>query len=447
MRLSDLNTKIDIEPYGTIELLGLVLKDMDWLGDTQTKALPAREFAVCLIQSHLISPILDIKTVRGWSDDLLAFVANGWLKDQRQRSDDTAQISFEEFKQTVYAYNDELAGQNRELFDSFLKTQQQFAANLHGIISPIPPIFSGINGSFAQLTSLTNGILNQPTVVSQLADGLGSKMIGLVAGFESLYKSVFISKQLLNDAITSIAQMPRLNFTLPKVLTQQLFAGLPDFTEWESLIKESQESNQAFHQAGYSFTNHLVSYSSVRRFAAINAQVRSAVITNSMASETRSKEFEERLHQLFQQSSVLRRRWKIVAQAIRAHRRRDYCVSVPPLLAQVEGIIGDALILKKLVHREGNELFLKENGKFKLNKKGERLNANGLNSLINHSKWRNHATLQGVAELITSQLAKERNGIMHGRRVDYGTAKLSVQGLLLLLVLATMFVELENGRA
>src|SRR6266516_3331728 len=105
MRLSDLNTKIDIEPYGTIELLGLVLKDMDWLGDTQTKALPAREFAVCLIQSHLISPILDIKTVRGWSDDLLAFVANGWLKDQRQRSDDTAQISFEEFKQTDYAYN------------------------------------------------------------------------------------------------------------------------------------------------------------------------------------------------------------------------------------------------------------------------------------------------------------------------------------------------------
>ena len=39
------------------------------------------------------------------------------------------------------------------------------------------------------------------------------------------------------------------------------------------------------------------------------------------------------------------------------------------------------------------------------------------------------------------------HNILHGRRIDYGTAKLSVQGLLLLLVLATLFVDLETGRA
>jgi hypothetical protein len=175
--------------------------------------------------------------------------------------------------------------------------------------------------------------------------------------------------------------------------------------------------------------------------------VRNAAFTNSIAATTRHKNFEEQLHQLFQRSSVLRRRWKIVAQAICAHRRREYHISVPALLAQVEGIIGDALILKKLVHREGNQLYLKENGKLKQGKNGDRVKATGLDSLIRHSKWKDDAVLNGVADLITTQLAGERNGIMHGRRVDYGTAKLSVQGLLLLLVLATMFVDLEHGRA
>jgi hypothetical protein len=86
MKLSDLNTKIDIEPYGRIELFGLLTKDVSWLLDPQTKALPAREFTVYLIQSHIISPTLDFETVNGWSDELLISVAARWLKDQQYDS-------------------------------------------------------------------------------------------------------------------------------------------------------------------------------------------------------------------------------------------------------------------------------------------------------------------------------------------------------------------------
>jgi len=102
--------------------------------------------------------------------------------------------------------------------------------------------------------------------------------------------------------------------------------------------------------------------------------------------------------------------------------------------------------LKKLVRREGNILYVLENRKIKVGKNGDRVRANGLDALINHSKWKDHETLQGVAELITSQLSKQRNGVMHGRKIDYGTAKLSAQGLLVLHVLSSVFADLENSQ-
>ena len=87
-----------------------------------------------------------------------------------------------------------------------------------------------------------------------------------------------------------------------------------------------------------------------------------------------------------------------------------------------------------------------ENGKIKEGKKGDQVKANGFDALIKHSKWKGHETLQGVGELITSRLAKERNGVLHGRKIDYGTAKLSAQGLLVLHVLSSVFADLENSQ-
>lgn len=475
MDVSDLNTKIDVKPYGTLELFEFVLNDMRWLDNANTKELPARTFSVDLIHSHLVSPNLDAQTISGWSDELLVFVVTQWLKSQQQ-PEDTSEIggSFEELKQTVYEYHEELVGPSRRIFGAMLETSDWVNKNLKsGIVSMMPLINSigtsplssvgtlgsisniinvgtlaTISDSVATFPKFTNGIgvlASQLSPTSQIGSGLGLQFSELTANFASITEKVSVSTQSFTNAMLGITHLAKLDFVLPKTLTEQLFTGLPDFTDWERFIEESRETHEAFYQAGYSFTNHLVSYSSIRRFASINPKVRNAVITKSLASETRSHKFEEHLHQLFEQSSVLRRRWKIVKKALRAHRRREYDMSILPLLAQVEGIIGDAMILRKLITPVGHKLFLigsdgkplEENGKMKQP-------INGLDKLIQHSKWRDDASLQGVAELFTSYLARERNGIMHGRNIKYGTAKLSTQGLLLLLVLATMFVELEK---
>src|SRR6266516_6271364 len=139
MKLSDLNTKIDTESYGTIELFGLMIKDIGWLRDPKTKKLPARDFTVHLMQSHLISPTLDFETVNGWSDDFLLSVATRWLKDQQYDSTKSlpSLSSFDEFEQAVCAYNEELTEESKKLFDSFTKSQQQLTTNLISTLFPV----------------------------------------------------------------------------------------------------------------------------------------------------------------------------------------------------------------------------------------------------------------------------------------------------------------------
>ena len=91
--------------------------------------------------------------------------------------------------------------------------------------------------------------------------------------------------------------------------------------------------------------------------------------TSQLGAETRSQEFEQKLKQVFQQSSVLRRRWHIIEQVINAHRRREYNIAIPVLLAQVEGIVGDALILNGLIISKDHKLYAKgSNGKAQLDR-------------------------------------------------------------------------------
>jgi hypothetical protein len=45
---------------------------------------------------------------------------------------------------------------------------------------------------------------------------------------------------------------------------------------------------------------------------------------------------------------LLGKRWPVIEEALWTHRNRRYLLSVPPLLAQVEGAIADAMILKNI---------------------------------------------------------------------------------------------------
>ena len=172
-----------------------------------------------------------------------------------------------------------------------------------------------------------------------------------------------------------------------------------------------------------------------------------AHVTNRVLLLTRSDGFGKQLRERLLASSVLRRRWPIVDEALRAHKQRNYVLSIPPLLAQVEGIIADALILKNLVKPKGKKLLARQaDGSLKRGKDGDAVELRGIGSLVTHSDFQSDLALKDTASFLTTQLVGNRNAILHGRDTSYGRAKLSAQILLVLLVLVSEVDAFEHGR-
>ena len=250
-----------------------------------------------------------------------------------------------------------------------------------------------------------------------------------------------------NTLNNTIRQFSPSNIVFPQIDTSRFFAALPDFTELEEAFEEIRKGEETLRETGYGFLYTKSSIRFVRQFADVDPKELQALITDKLVQETQETKFQEELHTLFQQSSVLRSRWEIIIQALGAHRRKEYFLSIPALLPQVEGIIGDMLILRNLIEKQGHQLYKKENGKIKINDKGDPVPARGLKNLIDHSHLKDDPDLHAVADFITERLLGDRNGVLHGRSVDYGTARLSVQALLVIREIAKVLVDLENGNS
>lgn len=173
-------------------------------------------------------------------------------------------------------------------------------------------------------------------------------------------------------------------------------------------------------------------------------RARNAAATNRLLALTRREEFRNELLELFRQSKTLQRREGAMVLALQAHPRREYALSVPLLLAQMEGILRDCLFLNGIVAKKGKKLYaLDVDGKIKLSRNGKPIEIHGLGQLVRHSGFESDASLQRAANLIVNQIVPARNGIMHGLRE--GTAKESVQSILLILMFAGTLFAIESA--
>ena len=165
----------------------------------------------------------------------------------------------------------------------------------------------------------------------------------------------------------------------------------------------------------------------------VDSRVRRAVLTNKLLAITRSNDFALDLKNKFQDSLILIHRWNIIENALEAHANRGYLLSIPALLAQLEGILADTLVMKGLVYIKNGKVFAKGNeGRRPIELKG----MYHLADKVKKSELQNDQDLQLFANLLTYSLSGERNRILHGRNVDYGKAKLSVSLLIYISGLA-----------
>ncbi|MGH2530932.1 MAG: hypothetical protein ACRDJW_01380 [Thermomicrobiales bacterium] len=426
--------------FGTIHLRPLTVGDTQAVAELAEQELPPREFAARLIHHQLTRPSLDLATVRAWADQLLGRVVQAWAADAGgfRRPLDSNLPVFEAFQQQAIIFREEEERRVRALLSPTLEAlrKQTFlldAIKLRSFVPFTPPLLQ----ITPPLSIAVNPVANWPsTLVSPILEGIQEAA-------QDLVRSVAALENGFLDAI----RRP----IIPSYQVGDFFRALPDFSgllgRLAEIRKAHEEGEQVLDDTGYSFLGFTFLTSAFAEFAQVEPRVRGAAVTNTLLALTRRRDFEDRLRRHLEGSAVLGRRWPIVERAIKAHRERNYLLSTPPLLAQIEGIVADALILKGMVRPVGRRLYAKDtNGNLKLNRRGDRIELRGLGELVQHSDFQDHAVLEGLVEVTTDRLIHDRNGILHGRRTAYGRAKLSVIALLVLDMIAGEFVEFEAGR-
>lgn len=268
--------------------------------------------------------------------------------------------------------------------------------------------------------------------------------------------------QRLSEAITPVVRWPQgppvfragipsgVSGVLSNLPKLQVFNGFWDSMRRASeglreMMERMEEGEEILEAAEYGFADHLWNAIYLASFAGYPQQVRHAVVTNRLAAFTRSDGFVEPLLRDVGASRMLGRRSRIIERALEAHQRREYELSVPPLLAQIEGAIADAMFLKNLVVKEGNQYFLAgPDGKPKLNRNKKRLPAITLSVAVRDSNLDENPDLEAASRFLSEVLVQRRNDVLHGRDVKYARARFSVQALLVLAVIVEGFEELEG---
>lgn len=160
-----------------------------------------------------------------------------------------------------------------------------------------------------------------------------------------------------------------------------------------------------------------------------------AAFTKRLLTYTNTELFWNELTAKLQRAGFTTGRIKLVKDAYNAHLRKQYNLSVPVLLAQMEHIFTKLLIADGRLKKVGNKIIVIENGRPKLDKKNKPIEAMTLRPKADVAKFQGSSLKKAVDHLL-DELVTDRNEILHGRKIVYGKAKLSVQLLLLIQIFA-----------
>jgi hypothetical protein len=483
--------------YGEIKLARLTVGNLGALARLARQELSARDYVTAFLVRQVIAPPLAREEMAGWDEDALIGVTDGWLRAVAA-GDGDLQEGVPPLEEQATRLRQYVVDQQRRLDESFLQLTrpvldiaQQFRDQQVSIAASTASAWAGVDSTLRSLSdglglSRMHSFLEEhhasfdlaarlqttvPPSLFTISAGLGemfdrSASLSSSALFDTANSSLgTISPTGLSAALTGIQGVAAsivdtgafanrlaelVGQNLPQWDIGSLFGQLPDLSVFARDREELRRASASLEESGFAFTEHLWSWSFYLKFAELSAHAPGAAVTNRMLAIIRTDWVREELEETITGSKVLKRRWKIVGPALAAHLRREYTLAVPALLTQLEGMIGDALILKGGVCARGHKLYVRgPDGALQLHQKGKLagkpIEVKGLDELVRRTGFLQHEELDRASELITTTMVGDRNAILHGRRTGYGKAKLSAQILLLLYVLAREIAAFEAG--
>ncbi|NLX25451.1 MAG: hypothetical protein GXY61_05755 [Lentisphaerae bacterium] len=428
---------VEIEELGVMELRSdFTILDIEILQRlVENEEADSRDFVIEAIKRLLHEPDVNVDELKGWSRSSLEHIVIEWSKQQQD---------------PVWELSQEL-----DVFDAFEQAFRNYVANFWANFGQrMKEALAGVQRHMATTLAQSVERYIQPTQFQEtMKTILAQNMERLIQSvqFQETMKAINKALQeqfkVINESIQE--HLRKIAETSTFVIeTGRFFENLPDFGSLAKTVEPYVRAAETVEEEGFRFVLGIWALADVVPFLGIDQideKVRPAAVTNRLLSLTRNEQFADDLQSNFERSSVLRRRWPIVERALMAHIDRNYALSIPTLLAQVEGIFTDALILKQLVVRISGKIYARDStGQPKLNKKGKPIELSGLGQKVDNSDLRDEHLLALLAEFFANGLVSDRNSILHGSNLSYNRAKLSVQLVLNIYILAAEFADFES---
>lgn len=422
------------------------------------ESLIDRDYVVEVLAILLSQPHLTPAELAKWRDQQLLELVLGFLnlpanKGRRDHQEVTATdvaTCRKELQRTIGADLERLSESSRQVMDSLTKNAWKFGLASTSIKSPLLEIMR--TSPFLQFERMAQA---RTAMLEQLTGGFSAQV---QQSIDRLIEQQILLSQSLQQMIAP--SIPT-NLLLGQVDFSRV---MPVLDTWSVIqrsgILETFEQIRADRRAALllevdlEFLNDLVDEAiddAIDDAAFADERHRRSYVGRRLRDETASEPFWRQLEQAVTESPRARRRLAIVRAAYRAHRARQYELSVPTLYTQVEGLLADCMCeagrirwSRKRRHwividpLTGKDRVVKKKGKDQPD------TVKGLDHLTIIAKGQqSFAATRTIIEL-QEGVASVRNQVMHGTKTNYATARNSSRLLIIALILAQQLRQLEN---
>ena len=175
----------------------------------------------------------------------------------------------------------------------------------------------------------------------------------------------------------------------------------------------------------------------------LNNNLPKRTIVHQLITLSRSDDFIKIIEGSLLEIPEIRKRKHLIMEAVKAHTERRYYLSIPIFLIQIEGMITDCLLARRIAIRgkvDRNKIHIRKNN----NMRGNELE--GLVNKVNRlAKGHGASILQKKSRIhVADDISKFRNSILHGYSCTYGKPLVSLQMLMLCLGLLCIFDSVKK---